>query len=73
VCVFFFYFCFTPIASNEEASDVAFHPDFFVVCGLAGVSLISFSVGKNCGTFHTNLLNLKLDWSFYDIIWIYLL
>ena len=57
----FFYLCFRPIASNAEASDIEFHPDFCVVRGLAGASLISSSVGKNCGTFHSSLLISKLD------------
>jgi len=70
---FFLYLCCSSIASNVEASDVGFHPDLCAVLGLTGASLISFSVGKKCGTFHSSLLSFKLAWSLYDIIWIYLL
>ena len=69
----FLYLCLRPIGSNVRASDVGFHPDFCVVRDLTGASLISFGVGKKCGTFQSRLLSSKLVWSLYDIIWIYLL
>ena len=61
------------MASNAEGSDVAFHPDLCVVRGVTGASLFSVSFGKKCRTFQCSLLSLKLGWSFYDIICIYLL